>query len=119
QEGSQKSSDLLIAARYLQKRHGGDKGLLFASGTPIANTMGELYLLFKYLRPKKLKQMGINTFDQWAGLFANIYSELEYNLGSMKDIIRFREFVNVPELLTIYCEFAVLANAHNLSDTID
>lgn len=112
--GSKKAFNLLIACRHLQDLHGGDKGILFCSGTPISNSMAELYLLFKYLRPNKLKELGLETFDRWASNFANDYSDLEYYMGKFKEVHRFREFANLPELITMYREIADVRNGTNL-----
>lgn len=112
--GSKKAFNLLIACRWLQQLHNGDKGILFSSGTPISNTMAELYLLFKYLRPSRMKQMGLTSFDRWAANFANDYSELEYYMGRFKEVHRFREFANLPELIKLYREIADTRNNSNL-----
>lgn len=112
--GSKKAFNMLIAARSLQQRHGGDKGILFCSGTPISNSMAEIYLLFKYLGPSKMQEKGLTTFDRWAAVFANDYSELEYNMGKFKEVHRFREFANLPELITMYREIADVRNSFNL-----
>ncbi len=113
--GSKKAFNMLIAARTLQKRHGGDKGLLFCSGTPISNSMAEIYLLFKYLAPAKMKEKGFTSFDKFAAVFANDYSELEYYMGRFKEVHRFREFANLPELITMYREIADVRNSFNLT----
>lgn len=112
--GSKKAFNLLIACRHLQKINNGDKGILFASGTPISNSMAEMYLLFKYLTPARMDQLGFNSFDQWAANFANDYSDLEYYMGKFKEVHRFREFANLPELITMYREIADVRNKHNL-----
>jgi N12 class adenine-specific DNA methylase len=112
--GSKKAFNLLIACRYLQNVHGGDKGILFSSGTPISNTMAELYLLLKYLRPNKMQELGLTSFDRWAANFANDFSELEYYMGKFKEVHRFREFANLPELITLYKEIADVRNNSNL-----
>lgn len=112
--GSKKAFNLLIACRYLQDFHRGDKGVLFSSGTPISNTMAELYLLLKYLRPNKMQEMGLTSFDRWAANFANDFSELEYYMGKFKEVHRFREFANLPELITLYKEIADVRNNSNL-----
>ncbi|HET7116099.1 MAG TPA: helicase-related protein [Hanamia sp.] len=113
--GSKKAFNMLVACRYLQNMYKGDKGIIFSSGTPISNTMAELYLLFKYLRPNKMKETGITSFDRWAANFANDYSDLEYYLGRFKEVHRFREFANLPELLTLYQEIADVRNNNNLT----
>ncbi len=112
--GSKKAFNLLIACRHLQDVHDGDKGVLFCSGTPISNSMAELYLLFKYLRPNKVQELGLETFDRWAANFANDYSDMEYYMGKFKEVHRFREFANLPELVTMYREIADVRNDTNL-----
>jgi N12 class adenine-specific DNA methylase len=113
--GSKKAFNMLVACRHLQNVHKGDKGIIFSSGTPISNTMAELYLLFKYLRPDKMKETGITSFDRWAANFANDYSDLEYYMGRFKEVHRFREFANLPELLTMYQDIADVRNNSNLT----
>lgn len=112
--GSRKAFNLLIACRHLQDIHGGDKGVLFCSGTPISNSMAELFLLFKYLTPKDLEKKGMQTFDRWASNFALDYSDLEYSMGKFKEVHRFREFANLPELVTMYRNVADVRNNTNL-----
>ena len=113
--GSKRAFNLLVACRHLQNMYKADKGIIFSSGTPISNTMAELYLLFKYLRPNKMKETGITSFDRWAANFANDYSDLEYYMGRFKEVHRFREFANLPELLTMYQEIADVRNNSNLT----
>lgn len=99
----QKTSNLLSYVRYLQGIHKGDKGVTFASGTTISNSITELYLLFKYLRPTMLKEKGMNNFDQWARVFARKTNEYEESVtGMIKQKERFRYFVKVPELAKMY-----------------
>ena len=115
-KGSQKSFNMLFAIRTLQKKWGGDKGIVFASGTPISNTMVEMFLLFKYLRPNKLAELGIDTFDKWANTFARVSSEIEFGVtNSLKPKTRMREFMNVPEMAAMYREIADVRNDSNLS----
>ena len=114
-KGSAKAFNLLFAIRTLQKRYGGDKGTVFASGTPISNTMVEMYSLFKYLRPNKMAEMGIDSFDQWANTFARVGSEIEFGVtNSLKPKVRMREFMNVPEMSAMYREIADVRNDSNL-----
>lgn len=114
-KGSKRAFNLLIAARTLQNLYGGDKGLVFASGTPISNSMAELYLLTKFLVPKKLKKLKIDTFDKWAALHADATSALENFMGRFKEITRFRKFTNLPELINnLYRSIADVRNATNL-----
>ena len=113
--GSNKAVALLTGIRHLQKMHQGDKGTVFLSGTTITNSLVEIYNLLNYLRPRKLEQLGMPTFDAWASTFAVHSSELEagvYNEFKMKD--RFRYFDNVPELSQLYAEIADVRNDYNL-----
>ncbi|MGJ7030869.1 Eco57I restriction-modification methylase domain-containing protein [Niabella hirudinis] len=112
--GSKRAFNMLIACCYLQDLHGDDKGILFSSGTTISNSMAEFYLLMKYLRPDYMKKIGLNSFDRWAANFANDFSELEYYMGRFKEVHRFREFTNLPELITMYREIADVRNEQNL-----
>lgn len=113
--GSKRAFNMLIACRHIQQLHGADKGIVFSSGTPVSNTMAEFYLLMKYLRPSYMNKVGLTSFDRWAANFANDYSELEYYMGRFKEVHRFREFTNLPELITMYREVADVRNDQNLS----
>ena len=113
--GSNKAVALLTGIRHLQKMHQGDKGTVFLSGTTITNSLVEIYNLLNYLRPCKLEQLGMPTFDAWASTFAVHSSELEAGVSNefkMKD--RFRYFDNVPELSQLYAEIADVRNDYNL-----
>ena len=112
---SNKAVALLTGIRHLQKMHQGDKGTVFLSGTTITNSLVEIYNLLNYLRPRKLEQLGMPTFDAWASTFAVHSSELEAGVSNefkMKD--RFRYFDNVPELSQLYAEIADVRNDYNL-----
>lgn len=113
-EGSKKAFNLLMACRHIQNLRGADKGVVFYSGTPLSNSVSELYLIHKYLTPSKLDKMGLDTFDKWASLFASIYSDLEFYLGRYKIVNRIREFKNLPELIVMYREIADVKNDSNL-----
>lgn len=112
--GSARAANMKIACTVIQERRGGDKGILFSSGTPICNTMGEMYLLKKYLRPQKLERMGLDNFDKWCSLYTVNSPELEFYLGSFKSVNRMRQFVNVPELMNFYKEFTDVKNDFNI-----
>lgn len=114
-EGSKKAFNLLMACRHIQDIRGGDKGIIFCSGTPLSNSVSELYLIQKYLTPSKLDKMGLETFDKWASLFASIYSDLEFYLGRYKIVNRIREFKNLPELIVMYREIADVKNDSNIT----
>ena len=114
-KGSKRALNLLTAIRTLQKHHGGDMGATFLSGTPISNSLVEMYLLFKYLRPNKMNELGYKTFDSWVKQFAVASNALEFAVtGSVKQNTRFRSFINIPELSMLYSEITDLRNDDNL-----
>ena len=103
--GSQKALNLLYAIRTIQNRTGKDLGATFLSGTTISNSLTELYLLFKYLRPEAMARQGIHSFDAWAAVYAKKTSDYEFNVTNQVAVKeRFRYFVKVPELATFYNE---------------
>ena len=104
-EGSQKALNMLFALRTIQERTGKDLGATFLSGTTISNSLTELYLLFKYLRPKELERQNINCFDAWAAIFAKKTTDFEFSVtNSIVQKERFRYFIKVPELAAFYNE---------------
>jgi conjugative element/phage-associated large polyvalent protein/helicase-like protein len=104
--GSKKASDLLIKIRSVQARTGG-RNIIFATGTPVSNTIAEMYTIMRYLDHTTLKQQGLSHFDAWARVFANMSTELELTAaGSFKPTTRFRRFVNTPEMMQRYRSFA-------------
>ena len=103
--GSQKALNLLYAIRTIQNRTGKDLGATFLSGTTISNSLTELYLLFKYLRPQAMAEQGIHSFDAWAAVYAKKTSDYEFSVtNAVVQKERFRYFVKVPELATFYNE---------------
>lgn len=114
-EGSQRALNMLFALRTIQERTGKDLGATFLSDTTISNSLTELYLLFKYLRPKELERQGINTFDAWAAVFAK--KSIDYEFSVTNEIIqkeRFRYFIKVPELAAMYNEITDFRTAEDI-----
>lgn len=114
-QGSQRALNMLFALRTIQERTGKDLGATFLSGTTISNSLTELYLLFKYLRPKELERQGINTFDAWAAVFAK--KSIDYEFSVTNEIIqkeRFRYFIKVPELAAMYNEITDFRTAEDI-----
>ncbi|WP_262152604.1 N-6 DNA methylase [Chryseobacterium foetidum] len=114
-QGSQKAMNLLFAIRTIQKRTGKDMGATFLSGTTISNSLTELYLLFKYLRPKALEKQGINCFDAWAAIYARKTTDYEFSVAN--NIVqkeRFRYFIKVPELAQFYSEITDYRTARDI-----
>lgn len=112
--GSQRAYNMLIACRTIQAHYGEDKGITFLSGTTISNSLVELYLIFKYLCPKKLLDLEINSFDAWAKVYAVKSGEFEFSVtNEVKRKDRYREFIKVPELAKFYTELADVVNEQN------
>lgn len=104
-EGSQKALNMLFAIRTIQEWTGRDLGATFLSGTTISNSLTELYLLFKYLRPNELERQDIRCFDAWAAIFAKKTTDFEFNVtNNIVQKERFRYFIKVPELAAFYNE---------------
>ena len=90
-------------------------GATFLSGTTISNSLTELYLLFKYLRPRALEKQGINCFDAWAAIYARKTTDYEFSVAN--NIVskeRFRYFIKVPELAQFYSEITDYRTAKDI-----
>ncbi len=114
-EGSQRAMNMLFAVRTLQQKFDQDLCATFLSGTPISNSLTELYLLFYYLRPRELEAQGIENFDAWAAVYAKKTSDFEFNVAN--EIVvkeRFRFFIKVPELAMAYNEIADYKTADHI-----
>ncbi len=114
-DGSQRALNMLFALRTIQERTGKDLGATFLSGTTISNSLTELYLLFKYLRPQELERQNINTFDAWAAVFAKKSTDYEFSVTN--EIVqkeRFRYFIKVPELASFYSEITDFRTAKDI-----
>lgn len=114
-EGSQRALNMLFAIRTIQERRDKDLGATFLSGTTISNSLTELYLLFKYLRPKELEKQGINSFDAWAAVFAKKTTDYEFSVtNQIVQKERFRYFIKVPELASFYSEITDYRTAKDI-----
>ncbi|WP_407491515.1 N-6 DNA methylase [Elizabethkingia meningoseptica] len=114
-DGSQKALNLLFAIRTIQERINADMGATFLSGTTISNSLTELYLLFKYLRPRALEKQGIHSFDAWAAIYARKTTDYEFSVAN--NIVakeRFRYFIKVPELAQFYSEITDYRTAKDI-----
>ena len=106
---SERAFDMLVKTRYLMAKHGGaQKGVVFATGTPVSNSMAELFTVQRYLQPLMLEKHLVNNFDSWAASFGETVTALEvapdgsgYRMNS-----RFARFTNLPELLGMFYEVA-------------
>lgn len=114
-QGSQKALNMLFAVRTLQEKFDSDLCVTFLSGTPISNSLTEMYLLFKYLRPKEMERQHIENFDGWAAVFARKTTDFEFSVTN--EIIakeRFRHFIKVPELALFYNEITDYKTAKHI-----
>ncbi len=114
-EGSQRALNMLFAIRTIQERNDKDLGATFLSGTTISNSLTELYLLFKYLRPKELEKQNINSFDAWAAIYAKKSTDYEFSVtNQIVQKERFRYFIKVPELAAFYNEITDYRTAKDI-----
>jgi hypothetical protein len=114
--GSERAFDIYMKARYLGERHPGH-GVTFATGTPISNTMVELYTMQRFLDPEGLKSRGIEHFDGWAATFGEVVDTMEISPdgASLKPRSRFAKFTNLPELQQMIRAFADVQTAGMLN----
>ena len=101
-DGSQRAWDLFVKSRYVATINPG-RALVLASGTPITNTLGEMFTLQRFMQPEMLEERGIQEFDAWASNFGDTRTELELQpSGNYKPVTRFSEFVNVADLIAMF-----------------
>ena len=102
---SNKASDMLLKCRYMDEKTGG-KGIVFATGTPISNSMTELYIMQNYLQHDLLKRMHISSFDEWASVYGETETgiELAPEGTGYRMKTRFSKFYNIPELMSVVKE---------------
>ena len=105
---AQKSSDMLLKCRYIDEMTGG-KGVVFAAGTPVSNSMTELYTMMRYLQHDMLKAHGWAHFDCWASQFGETKTAIELapEGTGYRARTRFAKFFNLPELITLWKECIV------------
>ncbi|WFU51814.1 helicase-related protein [Sinorhizobium terangae] len=104
--GSQRAWDLYVKSRFIETKNPG-RALVLASGTPITNTLGEMFSVQRLLGQAALAERGLHEFDAWASTFGDTTTELEIQpSGKYKPVSRFASFVNVPELIAMFRSFA-------------
>ena len=115
QTEAQKSSDLFMKTQYLDELTGG-RGVIFATGTPISNSMVELYTIQRYLQYRMLQEMGLVHFDDWAGNFGETVTAIELSPEGTgyRARTRFAKFYNLPELMAAFKEVADIQTADML-----
>ena len=112
---SQAALDMLAKCQYINELSN-ERNVVFATGTPVSNTMGELYVMQKYLQPSALKDANVDRFDDWAANFGEVVTELEMNVqgSDFRFRNRFSKFVNIPELMNMYKNIADIQTADML-----
>lgn len=112
---AQKSEDFLMKTQYLNEQSG-CKNIILATGTPVSNSMVELYTMQRYLRPDLLEKAGFENFDDWASTFGEVVTQLEPTPDGtdFRPKKRFAKFANLPELMQMYKEFADIRTADML-----
>ena len=115
QNEAQKSADMFNKCQYLDEITGG-KGITFATGTPISNSMTELYVMQRYLQYNKLQNMGLGLFDAWASTFGEVITSIELSPegSGYRAKSRFSRFYNIPELMSMFKEIADIKTADQL-----
>ena len=113
--GAKKATDMQLKCQYISEING-NRGIVFAMGTPISNTMCEMYVMQLYLQKPALEQMGIYHFDAWAANFGEVTTALELTVegSGFRFKSRFNKFTNLPELMNIYREVADVQTADML-----
>lgn len=113
--GSERAYDVYMKATYLHERHAGH-GVTFATGTPISNTMVEMYTMQRFLDPEGLRQRGLEHFDAWAATFGEVIDTMEISPdgASLRHRSRFARFTNLPELQQMFRAFADVQTAEML-----
>ncbi len=105
-DGSQRAWDLFVKSRFIDRKNPG-RALIQASGTPITNTLGEMYTVLRFQAEDALRERGVHEFDAWASAFGDTLTELELQpSGTYKPVERFSSFINVPELISMFRSIA-------------
>jgi N12 class adenine-specific DNA methylase/adenine-specific DNA methylase len=116
--GSQRAWDLYVKSRFLETKNPG-RALVLASGTPITNTLGEMFSIQRLLGHEDLHERGLHEFDAWASCFGDTVTELEIQpSGKYKPVSRFASFVNVPELIAMFRSFADVVMPSDLREDV-
>ena len=112
QTDSQRASDLHMKTQYLNEKTK-NRGVIFATGTPVSNSMAELYTMQRYLQPDTLKRYGLESFDAWASTFGETVTAMELSPDGkgFQFKTRFSKFYNLPELMTLFREVADIQTA--------
>jgi len=114
---SERAFDLFVKTRLIMARRGDSSGIVFATATPIANSMAEMWVVQRYLQPRTLERHRVDAFDTWAGSFGESVTALEVapDGSGYRMHTRFSRFVNLPELMTMFREVSDIRTKEDLS----
>ncbi len=115
---SERAFDLYLKTRYTMQLQGhAQRGVVFATATPVANTMAEIHTMMRYLQPNRLEELGLQQFDAWAATFGESVTALEIapDGSGYRMHTRFARFINVPELMAVFGEVADIRTAEMLN----
>lgn len=113
-DGSQRAWDLYVKAKYVETIRP-KRALILASGTPVTNTLGEMFTIGRYMNETEIHQRNIHEFDAWKAMFGETVTELELQpSGQYKPVTRFAEFINVPELVAMFRSYADVVQRKDL-----
>lgn len=113
---SQRALDALLKTRHIMSVRGGENGVVFATATPVTNTLCELFVMQRYLQPETLRRFGIDEFDAWAGNFGESVTQTEVapDGSGYRQKTRFAKFANIPELMGIFRAMADVLTADDI-----
>lgn len=113
---SQRSTDLFMKIRHLEKSYPG-RSTVFATGTPVSNTMAEMYTMQRYLQLETINEYGVGEFDAWAATFGEVRSQMELGPDgrTLRETTSFSRFINIPELYAMYSRVADAQTADMLN----
>ncbi|HAO01874.1 MAG TPA: hypothetical protein DCQ42_09110, partial [Halomonas sp.] len=118
-QGSQKAMDLFMKVQYLEQEKNPGRSLVMASGTPITNTMGELYTIQRFFQQGQLEKDGLEKFDAWSNHFGEVVEGFEQNAaGGYQIVSRFAKFVNVADLMSRVRSFMDVLTSNQLGDLV-
>jgi N12 class adenine-specific DNA methylase len=114
---SDRATDLLLKTRFLSKLHGGQRGVVFLTGTPVSNSIAEIWTMMRYLMPEYLEQQGFDQFDAWAKTFGKIRSQMEIAPEGNRFIQRnrFAKFQNAGQMMNMFRLVADIRTANQLN----
>jgi len=113
---SERAFDMFVKTRHVMGKHGGRAGVVFATGTPVSNSMAEMWVMQRYLQPKTMESFQVGMFDTWAGNFGESVTALELapDGSGYRMQTRFAKFINLPELMSMFGEVADIRTAEML-----